>query len=330
MLLYCLKRKVYILLLLCLCLSSISANGALEISNQSPLISLFGIPSPLNQRHLSSNISVHYHLASNFSSRKSANELYILDGETSRLELGFTRVMSPQWSYEMVLPLLKIDGGFLDSTVDDWHEIFGLPQAGRDKTEKGSLIYYYQSDGVVRFHLNEKVAGLGDIRLSAMLRLHSMPKKQSVLRLGIKLPTGDEQRLLGSGGVDGYIEYTWLERTLSEYWSYDASVGLMLMQRSPLLQQQRKVATFAHLGTTWTFNNAWRLTLQTSMHTGLFDSEIKELNSSALLFAGGLIYQLKKGGSIWLGVTEDIVVAASPDVVFHLGVDYPLNRLVNR
>jgi hypothetical protein len=57
---------------------------------------------------------------------------YFVDGEIGLLDLTFQYGITPSVSAYVTLPLYDFTGGFLDSTVDGFHDSFGLGSAGRD------------------------------------------------------------------------------------------------------------------------------------------------------------------------------------------------------
>ena len=67
------------------------------------------------------------------------------------------------------------------------------------------LAYAYERNGELAVDLDDETEGLGDLRLSLgwqLLRPQGDNPHALALRTSIKLPTGDDERLLGSGSTD--------------------------------------------------------------------------------------------------------------------------------
>ncbi len=88
-----------------------------------------------------------------------------------------------------------------------------------------------------------------------------------------------------------------------------------------LRDQQRHWVGFGGLGVGWSPLRWLALKIQTNAHTPFYsDSDLRELNAvSAQLTVGGTL-AFSDRTTLDLGVTEDIIVATAPDVVFHLNL----------
>ena len=114
------------------------------------------------------------------------------DAETARLGLRYRRGYQ-FGEFEAELPILSRSGGLLDPIIEWWHEhVLGVIYVRRD-------IPYARSEiilpGSGRFG---SASGLGD----ASFKLSRNVTPTTTLSVGLKLPTGDASRLLGSGNAD--------------------------------------------------------------------------------------------------------------------------------
>ena len=151
-------------------------------------------------------------------------------------------------------------------------------------------------------------------------------KRNVTLRASLKLPTGDTDALRGSGSVDLAL---WLTGNSDHQFSMGqvtlfGAAGAMGMTRGKILpDSQRPFVGFGALGLAFSPAQWVELKAQANAHTSFYsDSDLKQLNapSAQLTFGGALHFSPKT--SLNVGVTEDIVVGASPDVVFHLSVEH--------
>ena len=215
--------------------------------------------------------------------------------------------------------------GSLDSFIEDWHDTFGLPQGGRNVAPHNQLTYRYQRNGVTELLLTEPESGVGDVRLTLGKQWPSAAKNtQLALRGLVALPTGDSDKLLGSGSTDASV---WMTVDRSRQWfdfpgSLFGGGGVLLMGDGDVLaEQQRRVALFGSLGAGAHVLPWMSLKLQLDMHSPLYDhSELVQINTTAVQFLMGGDLQLTKNVRLDVMVGEDPTVHTSPDVVFHLGL----------
>ena len=125
------------------------------------------------------------------------SEAIVLDAETVNLGLrGSVRLGG--WLLEADVPYITHSGGGLDGFIDDWHDFTGLPTGGREQAPRDRLLIRYERDGQAVIDLQQATGGLGDIQLGV-----ARPVGQTVVRMAVKLPTGDADKLTGSGGLGG-------------------------------------------------------------------------------------------------------------------------------
>ena len=170
--------------------------------------------------------------------------------------------------------------------------------------------------------------GLGDVSFSGGWQIYSGggQNRNLTLRTSLKLPTGDTNTLRGSGSVDLAL---WLTGDSNHHFSLGqltlfGAAGAMAMTKGKVLpDQQRPVVGFGALGLAFRPAQWIDLKAQVNGHTSFYsDSDLKQIDApSAQLTLGGA-FHFSPAASLNLGVTEDIAVGASPDVVFHLSFEH--------
>jgi hypothetical protein len=130
------------------------------------------------------------------------NESLAIDVENYRYELGL-RYRKDNWLGQMEVPFMANSGGELDGTIEDWHDLFGLPQGERDKFPRDDINVGYTRDGVVEYFQDESSSGLADISLALGYQL----TEETRAFVGIELPTGSASDYSGNEAID-YA--TWL------------------------------------------------------------------------------------------------------------------------
>ena len=314
------------------------AAGAAEITpfytqNQSPLVQIFGLPAAGN-----AVVSATGHgegllaldVASNFAhgTNGASGETILLDGESYRTTLALRYGICKGVEAGIDLPFVGYGGGFLDGFIEGWHDFFNLPQGGRTDAPHNRLLYTYSRNGQERLRIDDASFGIGDLRLTGGVQLYhdgSSNPLALALRSSLKLPTGDSGRLHGSGstdlalwltGSDDYALPAWGHLTL-----FGAAGGMVMSDGDVLQGQQRNVAGFGSLGIGWSPVEVIAFKTQLSGHTPFYrGSELRELGSNALQIVVGGTIAFSGQTALDIGVSEDIAVDTSPDVVFHLAL----------
>ena len=188
-------------------------NGPLPVQNERPFQSAFlhfeaKPPEILGKGR--SRYGVAFHVANDLLIPADSNGSRVEeDFETGRVQLNYSRGIGGGWEAGVRANVIVRDGGVLDGPIEFYHRIFGLAgngqdiPIGRDNIARNRDVLFFQDangNGV-----NEASAsGLGDTTLEVRRGLTS-GRTASALRLGVKLPTGSGNRILGSGGFDAGV-----------------------------------------------------------------------------------------------------------------------------
>lgn len=303
----------------------------LNITNTSPVILVQGLPNARDaQLTAPGNFKVNlvYEITSHFTFQDTDSEQLLFDGETTRALLSVKTGVSRDMELEIQLPYLSHDGGFLDSFIINWHDFFGLPQNGRDLAPRDQLEYAYQKNGETLLDLQEPASGVGDVQLILGVRLDQqwLPKQNNLaFKTAIKLPTGDAARLTGN---EAYALSAWLSGDMHTDWfgwqglTYLNLGAMWLEQGEVLSEQQRSWVWFGGIGSGVKVSDHVVLQAQLDTHSQFYQySSLVEIDSYALQLTLGGNIQFNKQWDLDIGVVEDLVVHASPDVIFHLGLN---------
>ena len=297
--------------------------------NQSPLVSIFGLPGAGNFSLLEpgrTELGLNAVLSSNYTKNDNAREAIILDGETTRFTVKVRHGLAPRFEIGVKIPYITQSGGVLDGSIESYHGAFGFPQGGRDLAPRNRLLYYYRRDGVDRVRVDASGSGVGDLALTGAWQLYRQgdsEKTAVALNISLKLPTGDSDQLLGSGSTDIALRLTGGSEAKFEFgkWTTYGAAGMLYLTEGKVLpDQQKKLIAFGSLGLGWQTPLTWlALKVQADAHTPFYrDSELKEIGAhSVQLIAGGTLYFSGKT-SLDIGVGEDLAVATAPDVSFYL------------
>ena len=310
--------------------------AALEIepfrtANRNPLIHGYGLPSERTPQLLPAgtwSAVLTQDMASIYSNSSTATEQLVLDGEQYRWALTGKYALNDRFELGLELPIIHQSGGSLDSMIIDWHNLWGLPQGGRDSAPKNRLTYRYSKDGSQRLNVTDTSTGVGDVSLLAGYRLldqHQNEEHDTVtIRAQLKLPTGDSGSLHGTGSTDLALFLTGATNRNTEWGTLGVygSAGGMVSSDGDLLSKQREnLIGFGSAGIGWSPVTWIALKAQLDLNTAFYrQSSLDELSTTALMLTIGGTLQLSDNYLLDIGLSEDLTVAAAPDVTFHLGL----------
>ena len=287
-----------------------------------PLLAGFGLPSALPARLPSESWSVaaDFNWASTSLAQRAGAEQLIVDAETREARVTIGRSWPSGFAAQLELPYRYTGGGVLDDAIDGWHDFFGLPEGARAAMPTDRIRIAYARDGAVLLDTDASAAGLGDLSLDFGRTLHATSSAAAALWLNIKLPSGDADRLTGTGATDVSLAIA-ADRKLGEDWSvFGQAAVTWLGDGERLPAQQRDIVWSGFAGVGW---RAWRglqLKAQLDAHSAVFDETDLDFLSDALVLTVGGDYRFASGWQLDLAVSEDIAVESTSDVVFVIGL----------
>ncbi len=143
-------------------------------------------------------------MANSFFVKQSGTGLVQIDLEGLRHTFNYRRGINDRIELGVFLPLQSNTSGFLDGTIQNWHDMFGLPTGDRTNFAKNQFAYVVAVDNSFRINGESDQFGLGDIVFTGKYFIRPEDGVYPALsaRAGIKIPTGDSGSQLGSGGFD--------------------------------------------------------------------------------------------------------------------------------
>lgn len=300
-------------------------------ANRNPLVHGYGLPSERTPQLLPSGTwaaVITQDVSSIYTNSSTGAEQLILDGEQYRWTLTGKYALSDRFELGLELPVIHQAGGFLDGMIIDWHNLWGLPQGGRDNAPKNRLTYRYSKDGRQRLNVTDSSTGIGDLSLLAGYRLFDQRTDGDhdavTVRAQLKLPTGDSNSLHGTGSTDLALFLTGAMNRATEWGTLGVygSAGGMVGSDGDLLSRQREnLIGFGSVGVGWSPVDWIGFKAQLDLNTAFYrDSSLDELSQTALMLTIGGTLQLSDTYLLDIGLSEDLSVATAPDVTFHLGL----------
>lgn len=300
-----------------------------HVLDQGPFSLIFGLPPAEGGKLVPAgrlDARFVFDIANSDSGEWLPGETVELDGETQRYTLAFRYGLSDWMELGVDVPYLYISEGTLDGFMDDFHKALTRTTAQK-AAGKYRLVYSHSRNGVIDVDVQDSTSGFGDILLSAAVplrRANGAVDRPVALRAALKLPTGDPDTLMGSGGADFSLRVAASDNaTLSaaNITLYGAGGVLFMGKGDVLPEQQRNFAWFGTAGFGWSPLGWLALKLQLDAHTPFYrDTEMVVLKSNVFQLTGGCSFALPRDTTLDIGLSDKIVTETSPDVALHLAV----------
>jgi len=303
------------------------ATEPLYVKNLSLVAGLSGLPSQRDAATVDSGTLVaalHNSIANQYVADSNSDEFLNFDGETLRFALELRYGLAQNWDVQLEVPWLDHSGGNLDDSIDDWHDLWGMPDGGRDDVPTDLLDYRYANREGAGFSLQDSTSGLGDISLSLTHAFYTKKSAVASVVLGYKFSTGDEDDFLGSGGDDAFVALRFSGPQLSDLpLSWHGQVGYLRAGDSDVLGDvQEQDLWFAGLAVDWQVAERWSLIAQVDSHAAPADSDLTALGDDAFMLTVGARWRFAQNWSVDVNVVEDIRVETAPDVTFQASLRY--------
>lgn len=129
--------------------------------------------------------------------------LYFVDSEAGRSELKYRIGLNSSLEVGVEVPFLSFRGGSFDSAFESYHQNLNLGNGGREFFVRGATQITVAS-GENAFLVTESPSHfeLGDLTFFGRYGVHQSSRGSLALTLALKVPTGDERLLAGSGSTD--------------------------------------------------------------------------------------------------------------------------------
>lgn len=312
----------------CVSCGEYPAARAFPLRNQNPFLQIFGQPafqSAVLARPGEAEYRVSLDLANHADAGNTTLENFVIDGETYWLSLSLRRRVAGWLELGVDVPLVAHSGGFMDNAIESWHSMLGLSNSKREGPDN-QLSYLYERGGTTLYELNSSAAGLGDIQLTAAIPFveggGGVPAV--ALRSTLKLPTGEADKLLGSGAADFSIgvfvsdTHTLFGRQLG----VGGFAGALLLGDGDILPtMQRDTVAFAGVAANWQATERFAVAMQVYAQGSYFDSELEELGGDTVQLAVGADYRTRdKGLLLALALVEDVSANATTDFALHFSI----------
>lgn len=295
--------------------------------NLSPPMAIFGVPAWDTglDAEMPGRLALSWEMASYFRFVDAGPEQLIVDGETWRGSLIYQRLVADSWTIGVELPIVRQSGGVLDDFIDAWHTAFNLPDGRRNSRPEDELQLFYTDGSGPGYFRSQPDSGFGDLQLSAARSFGVLD--EWLLKLTLKLPTGDDALLAGSGASDLGVTVlrtgtaTWRSHAAGWFWG---GTLLRIGQPETLPAQARDWVAIGMVGASWQPFQRVGFKAQLDLHTAFYHSRLEELGDPAMQATIGGWWAIDERRTLTVAVIEDLIVRAAPDVVLQVNFAWSL------
>jgi hypothetical protein len=303
-------------------------SGPIPIVNQAPIQLLFLQPIadkaetlPKGQGSFRLNIAI----TNTLLSESSANYEGVVDMEMIRASLDIQYGIIAGLEMGISLPVAYSYSGIMDHAILEFEEAFHAERLVRKDQVEDEYEYYVKTNNTAFISgKGERCSGIGDLALWIKRRLWHEGDILPCLstRLGVKVPTGDKDRALGSGKADygfGLLLQKDM-RGLTDYLNADVIFpGDAFDQEGVTLSEFYQIM----LGAEYKLSSRCSLLAQVNCITRPFEGTgLEMLDRTIYDFLVGINYLTKGGVSVQGGAREDFKNSgdAGADITFFLTV----------
>lgn len=290
---------------------------AYPLRNHNPFLQIYGLPA-FQTHHLiapgKTDFGISYDVANDADEADRLDERLIIDAESQVVNISLRRRFGERFEFGIDVPWVRHSEGYLDSLIYNFHDAVGLPNSNRDGPDDQFRLLFEQQ-GEVLFDTDVPTSGIGDVQISAAMSLG-----KATLRAGIKAPTGDPDKLTGSGAADlslgiyGGSSTMLFDRELT--WS--GFIGVLALGDGDIMPElQRSAVPYGGAALRWQATPRFALATQLYVQGPYFEAELDELGGNTFQLAFGADFRLKRS-LLRFAIVEDIAAAAAPDFALHL------------
>ena len=253
-------------------------------------------------------------------------ENYLVDLELAELDVTFHYKFAKHWGAYLIVSGVSYTGGFLDSSIEQFHETFGFSTFGRKAASRNdvNLILDLKSAQVAEFEAPTS-GGLLDPTVGVRYSGIELFKGWDlVAEAAIKVPIQGRRDLLSTGHTDFGVEAT-LQHFARHHAYYVSMAAVYYDGTTSVTPTDAQVVPTLVLGYEHRFTPDTHMILQGYVSPSIYseeDTDLDELRATKYQLSLGFYHRMG-GGLLSFGITENLQnVDNTPDIGFQLGWAY--------
>lgn len=256
------------------------------------------------------------------------NDQLTIDGEIAKVSINYFRKVSDNLTLNVSLPLYSFNRGFLDSPIEQWHDLFGLSDGSRVDLPKSQLNYEVLS-GSNKERIHDSDIGIGDIQISTKLNFYSKNRSNLYLITSLEIPTGSKKKYFGNNEFDGLIALN-LKNHLKDNLVINSVFGVSIIsQNHNFILRERNTSYFSKVLLSWKPQyflsrkaiNPLIYKINFEVFEPKIKSDFKALGDEYYVFGLGATFEFAKDKYFNFGFSEDLKVNSSADFSFVFGFE---------
>ncbi|HEX4824160.1 MAG TPA: DUF3187 family protein [Candidatus Polarisedimenticolaceae bacterium] len=152
-------------------------------------------------------------------------EAYIVDGELGVMDFNIHHRFTRHWGGYLTIPALTFQGGFLDGTIEGFHDLVGVGQEDRDLVARNQFFVVSKTKSGTLVFTSPPSNGLADPVLGARYSVVAEPERWNVIvETAVKPVLREAKPYLSSGQTDYGVQVSgqWFLRRQALYVSGSA------------------------------------------------------------------------------------------------------------
>jgi hypothetical protein len=260
-------------------------------------------------------------------------ENYLVDMESAQLDLTWHYKFTETLTGYLTASAVSYQGGFLDGTIEEFHDIFSLSSFGRPAVSQNDVNVIFDLNTMqLAFFEAPTDGGLTDPTIGLRYAGPPLPGAwQLTLEAAIKVPVGGRRDFLSTGRTDYGVQASFQRFNDNHAWYLDAAAVKYTGAGGPIPQESRIVPTII-LGYERQLAENTNFNLQAYASESVYThktTDLDELLERKYQLSIGVRHRIRRT-LLSFGITENIQnFSNTPDIGFHLGLAYaprPLNR----
>ncbi|HEV7607832.1 MAG TPA: DUF3187 family protein [Steroidobacteraceae bacterium] len=258
-------------------------------------------------------------------------ENYLLDLEVGTIDFTAHYKISRHWAAYAILSAISYQGGFLDNTIENFHQAAGFSTFGRPAVQRNHATLIYDLKGAQITLLDRPTdGGLLDPTLGVRYSgLQFSDRWRLVLEGAVKVPLRGERLLVSTGRTDWGVQAA-LQRTGTRHGFFVDAAAVYYAGASEPARNDSQVIPTLLVGYEFRWTERTNLNIQAYASKSVYNhnqTDLEDLTGAKYQYSVGLRHRFDP----WLvtfGFTENVQnINNTPDIGFQLGLAWLPSRL---
>lgn len=258
--------------------------------------------------------------------RELPGENYLVDVESATLDAIVHYKFAEDWTGYLITSGVSYQGGFLDSTIEGFHDAFGFSSFGRPAVRRNQVNYIYDLKGTQLASLDGPAhGGVLDPTLGVRYSGLRLPQPWTLaIEAAVKVPIAGTRQLLSTGHYDYGFQASLQRRGVRHALYADVAAVYYGGAEFPVPQDAQIIPTVI-VGYEYRLTGRTNLNLQAYVSPSVYSrrqTDLEELTGIKYQYSLGLRHRIGRA-LLTFGVTENVQnINNTPDIGFQLGVAY--------